>query len=59
MISTDKIYLRAEFRDQNPECKILDGRATYFTEDYVNWLEKNLLIARKNEGILKTQIGET
>ena len=30
---------RGQFRSEFPDKKVLDGRATYFTESYVDWLE--------------------
>lgn len=37
-----KIYMRNEFKKKHPSKKILDNRATYFTSDYVEWLEREL-----------------
>lgn len=39
---TTQIYMRDEFKKKYPDKKILDGRATYFTSDYVEWLEREL-----------------
>ena len=40
--TTTRIYMRNEFKKKHPNKKILDGGATYFTSDYVEWLEREL-----------------
>jgi hypothetical protein len=47
--TTTKIYLRQEFKKEHPDKKILDGKATYFTSDYVEWLERELNKLRSSE----------
>ena len=39
---TTRIYIRDEFKKNHPNKKILDGRADYFSSDYVEWLEREL-----------------
>lgn len=39
----DSIQLRAKFKREFPNKEILDGRATYFTLNYVNWLEQQII----------------
>jgi len=39
---TDKIYLRARFKKEHPDKKVLAGNATDFKRDYVEWLERQV-----------------
>ena len=34
--------LRMAFKKEHPNQEVLDGRATYFTSEYVSWLENRL-----------------